>query len=866
MANIGYTEDVAKIIGKANEIAKKLGVQTATEHILYAMLTVENTYAFDILTQLKVDKEAATGMISRMVTRQSAQIIEDQVRRALVNARTVAEKLNYALYDTQHLLLALTYDRSCGAAQVLQNFNISYSDIKQIVESMSANGVGRNETDEEAGQVAEEEELNNTISSLFDRIFGETIRTSQPITFRVNTYDSSGRTSRESKQKDGGNTSDDGLDAFGSDFTALAREGKFDPVIGRDKEIKMIMRVLTRRTKNNPLIIGEPGVGKTAVVEGLAQAIAKGEVPDMLKNKRIFSLDIGSLVAGTKYRGEFEARFKDMIAELDDGKTILFIDEMHMIMTAGDNDSGGTTVANLLKPLLARGDIPTIGSTTIDEYRKHIEKDAALARRFKPVMIEPPSVEDTVTILRGLRDRYQEHHKVVITDDAIVAAATLSDRYIADRFLPDKAIDVIDEAASKMRVAAMITPPEILEHEKKRTELNAAIIAATKGEDFVKAGELKKEREAVDAKLKELKTRWGEDIVSGHMRIGSEEIAEIVSEWTDIPVSNLTEEESAKLMHLEEELGKRVIGQEEAVSAVARAIKRARAGLKDPDKPIGTFMFLGPTGVGKTELSKALAEKMFGDENMLIRIDMSEYMEKLNVSRLIGSAPGYVGYEDGGQLTEKVRRKPYSVVLFDEIEKAHPDVFNILLQVLDDGRLTDSHGRVVSFKNTVIIMTSNIGARDIARMKRVGFGGELRADSDYESMKEKQLAALKESMNPEFVNRIDDIIIFRRLDEDALARIAEIMINQIIAMLKEKGIRLTYTPAVVQYILEGAADPEYGARPLRRAVQRVFEDKLSDEIITGKIKSDCDVAVDVKDGEIVFDITKSKGGTLCVSN
>ena len=865
MANIGYTEDVAKIIGKANDIAKRLGVQTATEHILYAMLTVEGTYAFDILTQLKIDKEAATGMISRMVTRQNAQIIEDQVRRALVNARTVAEKLNYALYDTQHLLLALTYDRSCGAAQVLQNFNISYSDIKQIVESMSANGVGKTNDAEEADDQGEEDDFNNTISSLFDRLFGETIRGSQPITFRVNAYESD-KGAKNGKRGDKNGEAEDGLDAFGSDFTALAREGKFDPVIGREKEIKMIMRVLTRRTKNNPLIIGEPGVGKTAVVEGLAQAIVKGEVPDMLKNKRIFSLDIGSLVAGTKYRGEFEARFKDMISELDDGKTILFIDEMHMIMTAGDNDSGGTTVANLLKPLLARGDIPTIGSTTIDEYRKHIEKDAALARRFKPVMIEPPSVEDTVTILRGLRDRYQEHHKVVITDDAIVAAATLSDRYIADRFLPDKAIDVIDEAASKMRVAAMITPPEILEHEKKRTELNAAIIAATKGEDFVKAGELKKEREAVDAKLKELRTRWGEDIVSGHMKIGSEEIAEIVSEWTDIPVSNLTEEESAKLMHLEEELGKRVIGQEEAVSAVARAIKRARAGLKDPDKPIGTFMFLGPTGVGKTELSKALAEKMFGDENMLIRIDMSEYMEKLNVSRLIGSAPGYVGYEDGGQLTEKVRRKPYSVVLFDEIEKAHPDVFNILLQVLDDGRLTDSHGRVVSFKNTVIIMTSNIGARDIARMKRVGFGGELRADSDYESMKEKQLAALKEAMSPEFVNRIDDIVIFRRLDENALERIAEIMINQIIAMLKEKGIRLTYTPAVVKYILEGASDPEYGARPLRRAVQRVFEDKLSDEIIAGKIKSDCDVAVDVKDGEIVFDITKSKGGTLCVSN
>lgn len=865
MANIGYTEDVAIIIDKANEAAQKLGVNVATEHILHAMLTVEGTYAYDILTQLKVDKEAATGMIQRMVNRQSEQLTVDQVRRALMNAKAIAQKLNYERYDTQHLLLALTYDRSCGAAQVLQNFNISYTDIKSIVESMSANGVGKTVSDGDDGSASPDEDLGNTISSLFDRIFGESLRGAQPITFRVNAYDASNHNPQ--RKTDKSKDEDDGeLAAFGSDFTELARQGKFDPVIGRDKEIKMIMRVLTRRTKNNPLIIGEPGVGKTAVVEGLAQAVVKGEVPDMLKDKRIFALDIGSLVAGTKYRGEFEARFKNMISELDDGKTILFIDEMHMIMSAGDSDSGGTTVANLLKPLLARGEIPTIGSTTIDEYRKHIEKDAALERRFKPVVIEPPSVEDTVTILRGLRDRYQQHHKVVITDDAIVAAATLSDRYIADRFLPDKAIDVIDEAASKIRVAAMITPPDILECEKKRSELNNAILAATKGEDFVKAGELKKEREAVDVRLKELKTRWGEDIVGGQMTIGSDEIAEIVSEWTNIPVSNLTEAESAKLMHLEEELGKRVIGQEEAVGAVARAIKRARAGLKDPGKPIGTFMFLGPTGVGKTELAKALAEKMFGDESMLIRIDMSEYMEKINVSRLIGSAPGYVGYEDGGQLTEKVRRKPYSVVLFDEIEKAHPDVFNILLQVLDDGRLTDSHGRVVSFKNTIIIMTSNIGAKDISRMKRVGFGGDLRADSDYESMKEKQLAALKESLNPEFVNRIDDIIIFRRLDEESLARIAEIMINQIIGMLGDKGIRLTYTPSVVKYILESGSDPEYGARPLRRAVQRVFEDKLSDEIITGKIRSDCDVAVDVIDGEIAFDITKSKGGTLCVSN
>ena len=843
MPNIDYTNDVRKVMLKAGDIAERMGCTISTEHILGAMFVVKDTYACDILTQLKIDKEKALNCIAELRLSVSDQMKEDQVRRARLLASTIAAKMGYDLYDTQHLLLGITWDSGFGAAKVLNSFGIGRQEIKSIVESMSANGIGKNDEDEEENALS-------AIMRQFDDFFGRFGAASgsnaAPVQFRMQVN----KPGRETGEGD----VDEDLKAVGTDMTEKAKAGEYDPVIGRDKEIKMIMRVLTRRTKNNPVIIGEPGVGKTAIVEGLAQAIVKGEVPDLLKNKRIFGLDIGALLAGTKYRGEFEQRFKDMFAKIDDGRTILFIDEMHMIMSAGANDDSGATIANLLKPILARGDIPTIGATTMDEYRKHIEKDAALARRFKPIIVEPPSVEDTITILKGLRDRYETHHKVKITDEALTAAATLSDRYIADRFLPDKAIDVIDEAASKMRVAALITPPEILEYEKQKNLLNVSITQATQSEDFVKASNLKKERDEINLKIKQLKEKWGHDIVHGQLTITENEVAEIVSEWTGVPVQNLTEEESARLMNLETDLKKRVIGQDEAVSAVAKAIKRARAGLKDPKKPIGTFMFLGPTGVGKTELSKALAEKMFGNENMLIRIDMSEYMEKFNVSRLIGSAPGYVGYEEGGQLTEKVRRKPYSVVLFDEIEKAHPDVFNLLLQVLDDGILTDSHGRTVSFKNTIIIMTSNIGARDIANMKRVGFGGSTKiSDNDYDAMKEKQLEALKNAMNPEFVNRIDDIIIFRRLDEKALSRIARIMMDDIIRQMDAKDIHIEYTDAVIGYLLENGTDVEYGARPLRRAVQRIFEDKLSDEIILGKIRTGSRIVTDIRDSEVVFD-------------
>lgn len=849
-----YTSDVEKVLEKAREFAVRLQKNLATEHILASIVTVENTYAYDILKQLKVDKETIYHSISELNTDSlNPVLVRDQVRRAMSVALTFAERSGYDLFDTQHLLLGLTIDKSCGAAKILQKFNIGTAEIKPIVESMTANGIGMNDkqSDDEFSDIM------GLIKSFFETgfesnkstpIFKVDLRTAPNGKIELNQKPPKGE--KKEKNSDSQEISEE-LKAFGVDMTANARAGKYDPVIGRDKEIEQVLRVLSRRTKNNPLIIGEPGVGKTAIVEGLAQAIAEGKVPSIIKDKRIFALDVGSLVAGTKFRGEFEERFKNMLKELEDDKTILFIDEMHMIMSVGDND-GGATIANLLKPLLARGDIPTIGATTIDEYRKHIEKDAALERRFKPIMVDPPSVEDTIKILEGIRDKYQSHHKVQITDNALIAAATLSDRYVADRYLPDKAIDAIDEAASKMRVSAMVTPTELVELENKRTILNDSIIQATKAEDFVKANELKAERDQIDAQIKDQKVKWGQDITSGQLSIDEAQIAEIISEWTSIPISNLTEEESTKLLALESEIKKRVIGQDEAVSAVARAIKRARAGLKDPKKPIGTFMFLGPTGVGKTELTKALAESMFGDENMLIRIDMSEYMEKINVSRLIGSAPGYVGYDEGGQLTEKVRRKPYSVVLFDEIEKAHPDVFNLLLQILDEGRLTDSHGRVVSFKNTVIIMTSNIGAKDIAKMKRVGFGQSFDVSNDYEAMKEKQLSALKDAMNPEFINRIDDIIIFRKLDKESLEKIAGIMIGNVVNILEEKGIKLTYTQAVLDYLLEKGTDLEYGARPLKRAVQKIFEDKLSEEIISGNITNESDVTVDIVDGDIVF--------------
>jgi ATP-dependent Clp protease ATP-binding subunit ClpC len=645
------------------------------------------------------------------------------------------------------------------------------------------------------------------------------------------------------------------LDKFGIDLTEQARMGRLDPVIGRSKEVERIIQILSRRTKNNPVLIGEPGVGKTAVVEGLAQAIVSNDVPETLKGKRIFSLDVSAMVAGTRYRGDFEERFKNALQVIKEQNYILFIDEMHMIMGAGDSEGGSMNAGNILKPMLARGELHTIGATTIDEYRKHIEKDAALERRLAPIMVDPPGVEDTIKILQGLRERYEIHHKVKITDEAIEAAAKLSDRYISDRYLPDKAIDLIDEASSKVRIKNLIVPADIKEIEEKLHATVNSINQAVKKEEYEKAAKLKKEQEELEKQLIEVRQKWGLKKSDEELSIGEAEIASIVSEWTHIPVASLTEEESQRLMRLEETLERRVIGQEEAVKAVAKAVKRARAGLKDPKRPIGSFIFLGPTGVGKTELTKALAEGIFGDESLLIRIDMSEYMEKANVSKLIGAPPGYIGHDEGGQLTEKVRRKPYSVILFDEIEKANPDVFNILLQLLDDGRLTDSHGRVVSFKNTIVIMTSNIGAGDISKMKRVGFSaGE--EEETYEEMKLKMLDALKKTMRPEFINRIDDIIIFRRLEQDTLYKIADLQVAELQKRLSDKDIKISLSAEARNYVVEKGSDLTYGARPLKRAMQKLIEDRLSEKIIQKELKEGDSVTVEIENDELAFKINR----------
>ena len=647
---------------------------------------------------------------------------------------------------------------------------------------------------------------------------------------------------RDEEEEEDTATEEESLGRFGVDLTEKAKKGKLDPVIGRTQEIERVIQILSRRTKNNPVLIGEPGVGKTAVVEGLAQAIVDGRVPENLKRMHIFSLDMGSLLAGTKYRGEFEERLKNAVDAVQKaGNIIMFIDEIHNIISAGSTEGGSMDAANILKPMLARGELQTIGATTIDEYRKYIEKDSALERRFQPVMVDPPSVENTILILYGLRDRYETHHRVRISDAAISAAAILSDRYITDRFLPDKAIDLIDEAASRKRMRCYTQPEEISRLEEQIVELQKQIERAEGAEEYNRCLELKRKRDELKEQQLAVKQRWSSQIASGSLEVTEEDIAEIVSDWTKIPVTKLNEEEAKKLLALEETLHKRVIGQEDAVKTIAQAVRRARAGLKDNNRPIGSFMFLGPTGVGKTELSKALAEAMFGDENMMIRFDMSEYMEKLNVSRLTGSAPGYVGYEEGGQLTEKVRRKPYSVILFDEIEKAHPDIFNLLLQIMDDGRLTDSHGRTVSFKNCIIIMTSNIGASEISRKTGLGFAG---GQDEKDRLKERQIEALKRTMKPEFINRLDEVVIFSTLSKADITKIADVMLVNLARKLSERDIALKVSQKAKAYIVDQGTNEEYGARPLKRAIRSLVEDALSERILSGEIKRGNTVWID----------------------
>jgi ATP-dependent Clp protease ATP-binding subunit ClpC len=643
------------------------------------------------------------------------------------------------------------------------------------------------------------------------------------------------------------------LKQYGRDLTQAAQKGELDPVIGRNQEIERIVQILSRRTKNNPVLIGEPGVGKSAVVEGLAQRIVTDNIPEILKDKKVMTLDMGSLIAGSKYRGEFEERLKNAIAEVRKaGNIILFIDEIHTLVGAGKAE-GSMDAANILKPALARGEVQCIGATTLDEYRKNIEKDAALERRFQPVTVGEPSPEEALEILRGLRDKYEAHHKVRITDDALQAAVSLSDRYISDRFLPDKAIDLMDEAASRVRIQSFTAPPDVKNQEAQLNNVINEKKEAIARQDYEKAASLRDQERKLRAEIEGLRGAWEQKKSASREIVTEEEIAQIVSSWTGIPVKKMTEGESQRLLHLEDVLHKRVIGQEEAVKAVSRAIRRARAGLQDPKRPIGSFIFLGPTGVGKTELCRALGEAMFGDEDALIRIDMSEYMEKHTVSRLIGSPPGYVGYEEGGQLTEAVRRKPYSVVLLDEVEKAHPDVFNILLQIMEDGRLTDNTGRVVNFKNTIIVMTSNAGAHAIGHNRSLGFGSTIDIMRSYETMKEQVMKEVKDIFRPEFINRVDELIVFHALEQTDIDKIAYLMLSQVADRLSKRGMHLKFEDEVVALLSKEGYDPQYGARPLRRVIQRTVEDSLSEEIIAGRLSLGDNVRLYVQDGKIVFE-------------
>ena len=644
------------------------------------------------------------------------------------------------------------------------------------------------------------------------------------------------------------------LDKFGRDLTEMARKEQLDPVIGRDKEIERVIQILSRRTKNNPVLIGEPGVGKTAIVEGLAQMIVDGRVPETLSNKRVVTLDMGSMVAGSKYRGEFEERMKKMVDEIRENKNIiLFIDELHTLVGSGAAE-GSIDGANILKPALSRGELQCVGATTINEYRKYIEKDTALERRFQPVMVDEPSEEDALQILHGLRDKYEAHHRVRITDAALEAAVRLSARYLPDRFLPDKAIDLMDEAASKIRLQAYTAPKDIKDLETKLEAVRKEKDAAINAQEFEKAAQLRDEEKDLVDKIESDRKGWQKETTTQTQVVDAEQIAEVLSNWTGIPVSRLNEEESDKLLHLEELLHERVIGQDEAVVSIAKAVRRARAGLKDAKRPIGSFIFLGPTGVGKTELARALANIMFGSDEAMVRIDMSEYMEKFSVSRLVGAPPGYVGYEEGGQLTEAVRRRPYSVVLLDEIEKAHPDVFNLLLQVLEDGRLTDSTGHTVDFRNTIIIMTSNVGANTINRAKAMGFGSvnDDKEENDYNTMKDKMLSELKKVFRPEFLNRIDDIIVFRPLNQDEICSIAKLMVNELQKRLALQNLSMNLTDEVYAHLAEKGFDSVYGARPLRRAILNMLEDPISESILKGEYTDGDTIDVYMEDGEIKF--------------
>ncbi|NCC17051.1 MAG: ATP-dependent Clp protease ATP-binding subunit [Clostridia bacterium] len=807
-----YTKKAQEVLARAQEAALKLGNKyVGTEHILLGLTLVQESVAAKALEAQGVtyhqvmDRIVAlneynkTFYVPADYTPRAKRVVEFSLQEAM--------KMGMGYVGTEHMLVSLIREEDNIATKILMDLNVNrqqvYADIMNML------GAGENEAAAGIGMNANGAE----------------------------------------KEKSTTET----LDKFSRNFTEMAKNNKFDPIVGRDLEIERIIQILSRRTKNNPCLVGDPGVGKTAIVEGLAQKIADGNIPEILKDKKIISLDLSAVIAGSKYRGEFEDRMKKALAEVRlDGNIILFIDEIHTIIGAGAAE-GAIDASNILKPSLARGEIQLIGATTLNEYRKHIEKDAAFERRIQPVKVEEPSEQAAIDMLRALRDRYEVHHKVTITDEAVEAAVKLSMRYLTDRFLPDKAIDLIDEAASRLRLKTYGTPIAVKDLQKKLAEMEKEKEEAIKTQDFEKACEIKKQQDALRAELKEAQKEWGKKNNSNDHTVTPEEVAEVLSRWTGIPLQSLKEEETARLLALEDTLHKRVVGQHEAVKAVARAIRRGRVGLKDPNRPIGSFLFLGPTGVGKTELSKALAQALFGDENSMIRIDMSEYMEKHSVSRMVGAPPGYVGYEEGGQLSEKVRRNPYSVILFDEIEKASPEVFNVLLQVLDDGHITDGQGRKVDFKNTVIIMTSNAGARSIASPKKLGFTSMETTEQSYETMKKGVMDEVKNIFKPEFINRIDDIIVFHPLEQKDIVEIVKIMAKTLSVRVQQNmGITLTFTDKAIEKIAEVGYDKAYGARPLRRALQAKIEDVFAEEFLGGNFQRGCKVSVGVKTNGFTF--------------
>jgi ATP-dependent Clp protease ATP-binding subunit ClpC len=803
----------------------------------------------------------------------------ERAEKALAHSQESAVELGHNYVGTEHLLLGLVKEGSGVAARVLQTQGVTENKILKEIEQLIGRGdktgqqplgfTPRTKRVLELG-FREARKMNQNYIGTENLLLG-IMREGESVAVRilidlgvdpqrllseiVKILNEEAPGSAGAYKNKSGYANTPTLNQFGRDLTEMSREGKFDPIIGRDKEIERVVQILSRRTKNNPCLIGEPGVGKTAISEGLAQKIVEGNIPEILKDKRVVTLDLAAMVAGAKYRGEFEERLKKAMEEVRKaGNVILFIDEMHTIIGAGAAE-GAIDASNILKPALARGEIQVIGATTIDEYRKHVEKDAALERRFQPIMVGEPTIEEAIEILKGIRDKYEAHHRVKITDDALESAVKLGDRYITDRYLPDKAIDLVDEAASRVRLKSFTTPDNLKELETELENLVKEKEDAIRCQEFEKAAKIRDKEQETRERLEKAKDDWQQKNQTKTDTVTEDEIAEIVASWTGIPVKRLAEEETERLMNMEEILHKRVIGQEEAVKAISKAIRRGRVGLKDPKRPVGSFIFLGPTGVGKTELSKALAEALFGDENSMVRIDMSEYMERFAVSRLVGSPPGYVGYDEGGQLTEKVRRKPYSVVLFDEIEKAHPDVFNILLQILEDGRLTDSQGRVVDFRNTVIIMTSNVGARLITEPKRLGFtANEDDRLQNYEDMKNNVMGELKKTFRPEFLNRVDEIIVFHPLDEEHIKQIVGLMLNNLAVRLKQNEIGIEVSDEAKTFIAKKGFDPVYGARPLRRSIQNMIEDKMAEEMLEGSIKAGDSVLIDLDEEKIIFSV------------